>query len=66
MIRFAFKRLPGQDPLVNGRGEAMPEPDYESVEWKTWEVHLTDERAEKVVAIKEESPAPEDAREGHI
>jgi hypothetical protein len=60
VIRFAFKRLPGQAPLVNGKGEPMPEPDYESEEWKGWEVRMTDERAGEVVAIKkEESPMPE-------
>jgi hypothetical protein len=60
VIRFAFKRLPGQAPLVNGNGEPMPEPDYDSEEWKGWEVRMTDERAGEVVAIKkEESPMPE-------
>lgn len=37
VIRFAFKRLPGQEPLINGQGEPMPEPDYDSEEWKSWE-----------------------------
>ena len=60
MIRFAFKRLRNQDPLVNGQGERMPEPDYEGEEWKGWEARLTSERAEEVVALKkEESPGPE-------
>lgn len=36
VIRFAFKRLPGQEPLINGQGEPMPEPDYGSEEWKSW------------------------------
>src|ERR1700737_4333808 len=49
VIRFAFKRLPDQDPLVNGAGRAMPEPDYESEEWKGWGTRLTDERAEEVL-----------------
>ena len=62
VIRFAFKRLPGQEPLVNGKGETMPEPDYESEEWKDWEIKLTTERAEEVVAIKmEDSPGPEES-----
>ena len=40
----------------------MPEPDYESEEWKDWEIKLTTERAEEVVAIKmEESPGPEES-----
>ena len=61
VIRFAFKRLPNQEPLVNGQGEVMPEPDYDSEEWKGWEARLTNERAEEVVAIKkEESPIPEE------
>ena len=61
VIRFAFKRLPDQEPLVNGLGQPMPEPDYESEEWKGWEARLTNERAEEVVAIKkEESQVPED------
>jgi len=60
VIRFAFKRLPNQDPLVNGKGETVPEPDYEGEEWKGWESRLTRERAEEVVALKkEESPGPE-------
>jgi len=52
VIRFAFKRLPDQEPLVNGKGERMPEPDYDSEEWKRWEGRLTEERAAKVVVIK--------------
>jgi hypothetical protein len=61
VIRFAFKRLPGQDPLVNGLGGPVPEPDYDSEEWRGWERRLTQERAEEVVAIKkEESPAPQE------
>ena len=52
VIRFAFKRLPNQEPLVNGKGERMPEPDYDSEEWKGWEARLTEERAAKVVPIK--------------
>jgi hypothetical protein len=57
VIRFAFKRLPGQDPLINGQGEPLPEPDYDSEEWKSWEGKLTDERAEEVLEFKkEESP----------
>lgn len=59
MIRFAFKRLPGQNPLLDGAGEIAEEPDYESEDWKGWEGRLTGERAEEVVAIKrEESPEP--------
>jgi hypothetical protein len=60
VIRFAFKRLPNQDPLVNGKGEIMPEPDYEGDEWRGWEERLTNERAEEVLELKkEESPPPE-------
>jgi hypothetical protein len=59
VIRFAFKRLPSQDPLLDGDGEVAEEPDYESEDWKGWEGRLTCERAEEVVAIKkEESPDP--------
>jgi hypothetical protein len=61
VIRFAFKRLPGQEPLTNGAGELAPEPDYDSKDWINWESWLTDERAEEVVAIKkEESPGPKE------
>jgi hypothetical protein len=60
VIRFAFKRLPGQDPLLNGNGEIMPEPDYDGEEWREWEARLTNERADEVLALKkEESPPPE-------
>jgi len=60
IIRFAFKRLPGQDPLVDGHGNVAPEPDYDSEEWKGWMLRLTDERADEILATKkEESPAPE-------
>ena len=60
MIRFAFKRLPDQEPLVNGKGDVILEPDYDSDEWKKWEGRLTDQRAYEVVEIKkEESPTPE-------
>lgn len=60
VIRFAFKRLRDQPPLVDGKGEVMPEPNYDSEEWKGWEARLTAERAEEVLDIKkEESPAPE-------
>jgi len=60
IIRFAFKRLPGQDPLVDGHGNIAPEPDYDSEEWKGWMLRLTDERADEILATKkEESPAPE-------
>lgn len=63
MIRFAFKRLPDQPPLMNGKGETMPEPNYDSEEWKGWEARLTEQRAEEVLDIKkEESPAPEPQR----
>jgi hypothetical protein len=59
VIRFAFKRLPNQDPLLNGMGEPMPEPDYDSEEWKGWETRLTEQRADEVLDIKkEESPSP--------
>jgi hypothetical protein len=59
VIRFAFKRLPSQDPLLDGDGKVAEEPDYESEDWKGWEGRLTGERAEEVVAIKkEESPDP--------
>lgn len=62
VIRFAFKRLPHQDPLINGASEPAPEPDYDSEDWINWESWLTDERAEEVVAIKkEESPGPKGA-----
>jgi hypothetical protein len=62
VIRFAFKRLPGQKPLINGAGEPAAEPDYDSVDWINWESWLTDERADEVVAIKkEESPGPKEA-----
>jgi hypothetical protein len=54
VIRFAFKRLPGQDPLLEGNGEMAPEPDYDSEDWKGWERRLTKARAEEVVAIKQE------------
>ena len=54
MIRFAFKRLQNQPPLVNGKGEIIPEPNYESEEWKGWEARLTDERAYQVLDIKKE------------
>ena len=48
--------------MVNGKGEIVPEPDYEGEEWKGWEAKLTSERAEEVVALKkEESPGP-----GHV
>jgi hypothetical protein len=64
VIRFAFKRLPGQEPLINGQGEPMPEPDYDSEEWKRWEGKLTDERAEEVLEFKkEESPILEEMQE---
>ena len=64
MIRFAFKRLADQEPLVDGSGSTAPEPDYDGEEWIGWETRLTDERAQEVIAIKkEESPA---AREGSI
>jgi len=60
VIRFAFKRLPGQDSLVDGHGNVAPEPDYDSEEWKGWMLRLTDERADKILATKkDESPAPE-------
>jgi hypothetical protein len=37
----------------------VPEPDYESEEWKGWKMHLTDGRADEILAIKkEESPHP--------
>jgi len=63
VIRFAFKRLRDQPPLVDGEGEVMPEPNYDSEEWKGWEARLTAERAEEVLDIKkEESPAPETQR----
>lgn len=59
VIRFAFKRLRDQPPLVNGKGEVMPEPNYDREEWKGWEARLTAERAEEVLDIKkEETPAP--------
>lgn len=59
MIRFAFKRLRDQDPLVNGKGEGMPEPDYAGEEWREWEARLTNERADEVLALKkEETPPP--------
>jgi SAD/SRA domain len=54
VIRFAFKRLPDQPPLVNGKGQVMPEPDYASEEWKGWEARLTDERADEILEIKKE------------
>jgi hypothetical protein len=54
VIRFAFKRLAGQDPLLEGNGEVAPEPDYDSEDWKGWEGRLTKARAEEVVAIKQE------------
>jgi hypothetical protein len=64
VIRFAFKRLPNQEPLVDGSGSLAPEPDYDSEEWTGWETRLTNERAEEVVAIKkEEAPT---TREGSI
>ena len=62
VIRFAFKRLPDQDPLLNGRGERMPEPDYDSEEWKGWQTRLMNERTTGVVAIRKEAsvrPMPE-------
>ena len=38
----------------------MPEPNYDSEEWKGWEARLTAERAEEVLDIKkEETPDPE-------
>jgi len=40
--------------LINGKGEVMPEPDYESEEWKGWEARLTDERADEILEIKKE------------
>jgi hypothetical protein len=52
VIKYAVKRLPNQDPLVNGKGEPMPEPDYDSEDWKTWETRLTEKRADEVVAFK--------------
>ena len=65
VIRFAFKRLPDQEPLVNGEGETMPEPDYNSDNWKRWEWRLTQQRADEVMEIKkEESVSPDDAITG--
>lgn len=62
VIRFAFKRLPDQEPLVNGEGEVMPEPDYDCEDWKRWEWRLTQQRADEVMEIKkEETFAPDDA-----
>jgi hypothetical protein len=58
VIRFAFKRLPDQDPLVNGKGEIMPEPNYDGEEWREWEARLTNERADEVVALKKEDTPP--------
>lgn len=61
IIRFAFRRLPDQAPLVDGQGNIAPEPDYDSEEWKGWMLRLTDERADEILATKkEESPVPED------
>lgn len=54
VIRFAFKRLSDQEPLVNRKGPRIPEPDYDSEEWKGWEMRLMEERAVKLVAIKKE------------
>ena len=57
VIRFAFKRLPNQELLRNREGEAVPEPDYNSEEWRGWETRLTQQRADEVLDIKkEESP----------
>ena len=61
VIRFAFKRLPDQPPLVDGKGEVMPEPNFDSEEWKGWEARLTDEH-EVLDIKKEESPVPEAQR----
>jgi hypothetical protein len=65
VIRFAFKRLPNQDPLLNGNGEPIPEPDYDGEEWKGWEERLTDERADEVVAFKKEESPIEDGFVSH-
>lgn len=37
----------------------VPEPDYDSEEWKGWKLRLTDERADEILATKKEhSPSP--------
>jgi len=57
--RFAFKRLCNQDPLVDGQGNVVPEPDSDSEDWKGWKLRFTDERADEIVATKKgHSPPP--------
>ena len=59
MIQFAFKRFPNQDLLVNGKGETMPEPDYEGKEWPGWEQRLMSECAAEVLRLEKEESASE-------
>eukprot|EP01117_Protostelium_nocturnum_P004970 TRINITY_DN1800_c0_g1_i1.p1 TRINITY_DN1800_c0_g1~~TRINITY_DN1800_c0_g1_i1.p1 ORF type:complete len:517 (-),score=175.90 TRINITY_DN1800_c0_g1_i1:2735-4228(-) len=36
VIKFAFKRIKGQKPIILEGGIESKEPDYESAEWKNW------------------------------
>jgi hypothetical protein len=36
----------------------VPEPDYDSEEWKGWKLRLTDERADEILATKKEESPP--------